>query len=286
MKYEISNRELELLSAYMDNELTPKEQEQIEARLDSNPGLRKILGELHQNRAAMRNLPRLRAPRNFTLSPEVVGVKPKVRSYPVLGIVSALSSMVLILVLAGDFLFQPAMVSQPITDQLAAEVVPVEKTSVVELLEEAETNLTPHTEALEEAPQAAQVESVVEEESMAMEVEGIAETLPLETPRSLDTFSSKMPQSTPTFPIRGDTATPTPTRTAVHPTQTPTIFIPAVTIESEAAQPVESVGPSPPITIEPPPVPDRSLIRIVEISLAVIALGTGALALFLRSRNP
>lgn len=285
MKYKVSDRELELLSAYLDNELSPKEQVQIEARLESNPRLRRILGELHQNRAAIRSLPRLRAPRNFTLSPEVAGVKPMRRTYPAFGIVSALSSLVLILVLVGDFLFQPAMVSQPIADQPAAEALAVETTSEVEILREAEIILTPQAEAPEELPQAAPAESEAEAESVVMEVEGTAGTPAVETPKGIDTFSSKIPQITATQPTQGDTATPSPTQTAIQPTQTPTISTPAVTIDSEVIEPVESVMPSSTITIEPPPVSSPPYIQILEISLAVIALGTGALAIFLRSRN-
>lgn len=286
MKYEASNRDLELLSAYLDHELSSKEQDLIEARLKSNPDLRRILGELHQNRAAMRSLPRLRAPHNFTLSPEFAGVKPKRRAYPAFGIVSALSSLVLILVLVGDFLFQPTMISQPIADQFAAEVVPVEITSEVAVSREAEIIITPQAEAPEEPPQPALAESAIETESVAMEAEGIAETPVVETPIGMDTYSSKLPQATATLPTLGETATSSPTQTAVQPTQTPTISITATTMEPDAIEPVESLMPSPPITIEPQsPISDLPFIRILEISLAVVALGTGALALYLRSRN-
>lgn len=286
MKYEISDRELELLSAYLDHELSPKDQDLIEARLESNPDLRRILGELHQNRAAMRRLPRLRAPRNFTLSPDAVGVKSKRRTYPVFGIVSALSSFVLILVLAGDFLFQPAMVSQPIVDTLATEAIQVEITGEAEILREAEIIVTSQVEALEELPQAAPAESIVESESMAMEAEGIAATPSVETTRGIDTFSSKIPQTTATLSTREDTITPSPTQTAVQPTQTPTISIPTSTVETESIEPGESFPPPTPITIDSQsPGSGPQIIRILEISLAVIALGTGALALFLRFRS-
>jgi hypothetical protein len=68
-----SDRDLELLSAYLDGELTDLEKEQLEQRLARESTLRADLNDLRQTVALVRDLPRLKAPRNFTLDPAVYG---------------------------------------------------------------------------------------------------------------------------------------------------------------------------------------------------------------------
>jgi hypothetical protein len=67
----LSFREYEKFSAYLDGQLSPAETAKLEAQLKANPDWRLALDELSATRALLRNAPRYRAPRNFTLSPEV-----------------------------------------------------------------------------------------------------------------------------------------------------------------------------------------------------------------------
>lgn len=62
----------ELLSAYLDDELSPRERAQLEARLQADPKLRARLKMLQQTVALVRRLPRVQAPRNFLLTPAMV----------------------------------------------------------------------------------------------------------------------------------------------------------------------------------------------------------------------
>jgi len=75
MVMRISERDLEVLSNYLDGQLTTGERARLEARLQTELELRTVLEQIRQTRAAVRNLPFLRAPRNYTLTPKMVGVR-------------------------------------------------------------------------------------------------------------------------------------------------------------------------------------------------------------------
>ncbi|QPC83222.1 zf-HC2 domain-containing protein [Phototrophicus methaneseepsis] len=80
--YELTNRDAELLSAYIDGELDAEQRAALEARLASNPALRRQLRSLQQTVALVREMPTLRAPRDFTLTADMVGEAPAVLEAP------------------------------------------------------------------------------------------------------------------------------------------------------------------------------------------------------------
>jgi len=65
----ISNRDLELLSAYVDDALSAAARARLELRLDAEPELRAALDDLRETAQLLRAAPRLEVPRNFTLDP-------------------------------------------------------------------------------------------------------------------------------------------------------------------------------------------------------------------------
>jgi hypothetical protein len=281
MKNEVTNRDLELLSAYLDKELNPKERAYLEERLQSNPNLRSILGELHQNRAALRSLPRLRAPRNFTLSPELVGIKPKKRPYPTFGLVSAFSSLVLILVLVGDFLMNPAMTAQPADEQQALLAATAEIAQDMEPFTEKALEGTPTILTTEQPVVAAQAEPITETDAMALRGAAGTGEPTAETSLGVESLSSLNPLETVTPSPDGYISTPT--TSAIPPTDTPTIMPPIAATEITIEERIESVVPSTPTPIETQPSPSGiPFIRILEISLGVITIITGMAALYLR----
>jgi hypothetical protein len=71
----LSERDLELLSAYLDGALTDREQRALEQRLAHDNTLRTEMDHLRDTVALVRELPRLKAPRQFTLDPAVYGRK-------------------------------------------------------------------------------------------------------------------------------------------------------------------------------------------------------------------
>jgi hypothetical protein len=66
-----SDRDLELLSAYLDGELTDREKDKLEQRLARENALRAVLDDLRETVTLVCGLPRLKAPRNFTLDPAI-----------------------------------------------------------------------------------------------------------------------------------------------------------------------------------------------------------------------
>ncbi len=72
---ELPERDLELLSAYIDGELTAAERTALEQRLAHESRLRRELEELQATRDRLREQPWLTPPRSFTLTPEMAGVR-------------------------------------------------------------------------------------------------------------------------------------------------------------------------------------------------------------------
>ena len=78
----MNQRDLELLSAYLDGELSPSDSSRLESRFQSEPRLVSVLSDLRSTRSLIRKLPQRRAPRNFTLTRKMVGQNPPLpRSY-------------------------------------------------------------------------------------------------------------------------------------------------------------------------------------------------------------
>jgi anti-sigma factor RsiW len=99
-----SFRDVEKLSAYLDGQLKPSERARLESRLQSDPELASVLKDLRQSRNILRQLPQRRAPRNFTLTPKMVGQKPPLpRSYPVFRFATVLATLLLFFTFATNF---------------------------------------------------------------------------------------------------------------------------------------------------------------------------------------
>jgi hypothetical protein len=104
MKNQMTLRDYELISAFLDNQLGSRDRTQFEARLKIDPELRKELHEISKTRLLVRNLPNLRAPRNYYINANAVRARPTLRFAPALGIVSAIASILLALVIFGNTL--------------------------------------------------------------------------------------------------------------------------------------------------------------------------------------
>ena len=89
----MNRRDIELLSSYLDGQLKPSETARLESRLSTEPDLRAVLDDLRSARGLLRQLPLRKAPRNFTLTPKMVGKNPPLpSSYPAFRFVTALAS--------------------------------------------------------------------------------------------------------------------------------------------------------------------------------------------------
>ena len=165
MKDKISPKEWETISAYLDGQLSRKEQERVEKALNKKPALVDALDGLRQTRALLRSQPKVHAIRNFTLTPELAGIQQERTSsgftVPVLRTVSLLASILFVVIFAGDLLINRsfvspgAMVSAPEQDALMVEkAVPqmAEPEEALEVIEEVEFESSAAMEADQEAP--------------------------------------------------------------------------------------------------------------------------------------
>lgn len=110
MRAQLSNRDYEQLSAYIDGQLAPHERLKLEENLHVRPELQAALDEMSRTRMLLRQAPRRRAPRNFTLTPAMVGDLPRRRRgnwlnmFPALSFASALATLALVVSIVFELL--------------------------------------------------------------------------------------------------------------------------------------------------------------------------------------
>ena len=124
MRAQLSTRDYENLSAYLDGQLSSGEKARLEERMETNTELRSVYDEMSRTRALLRAAPRHRAPRNFTLTAAMVQArKPGARSFldffPVLSFASGIATLALVL----SFMLGPGVVpGRPVAEQAAPAV--------------------------------------------------------------------------------------------------------------------------------------------------------------------
>jgi len=98
-------RDIERLSAFLDGQLSRAEAARLESRVKTEPELAAALDDLRQARAVLRRTPQRRAPRNFTLTPKMAGIRPPVpRAAPVLSWASAVAMLFFVCTLGTNLL--------------------------------------------------------------------------------------------------------------------------------------------------------------------------------------
>ncbi len=109
----MKQRDLELLSSYLDGQLSSADSARLESRLRTEPELRSVLQDLRGARTVLRQLPMRKAPRNFTLTPKMVGKNPPLpRSYPVFRFTAVLASILLFFTMGLNFVGTQMAASQ------------------------------------------------------------------------------------------------------------------------------------------------------------------------------
>jgi hypothetical protein len=252
----ISDRDLEALSAYLDGELSEKEQARLEANIQRDEELRNTLERLQHTRTMMRSLPKLRAPRNYYLTPTMVGEKHKPRrAFPVLRFASVLATLLLVLLFLGDVFVLPNQVMAPARTMQFAE-------SAVEEVEQLELE----AETIE-----GQLPEVPAEQSMdRLDMEGEA------APPAAEAMISPSVEPTPGLEKLLATALPAPAEEmedviggAAEPEEEPDLKI---EMRDQASTPADEIQPG---------IDLRTVVRITELLLIVVALTTGFAAFFL-----
>lgn len=128
MKSNLSSQDWLKLSAYLDRQLSSRELARLEERLQNEPELRNTLDDLRQMQTVLRRHSTLRAPRNFTVTHEMVGAHRRTPPYPVFRLATALATLVLVLMFVGELISQragaPAAAPRQIQESLAFESAP------------------------------------------------------------------------------------------------------------------------------------------------------------------
>lgn len=275
MTRQISSREWELLSAYLDGELTYRERSRLEEKLEVRVELRAALDELRQTTTILRSQPTVRAPRNFTLTPQMVGLHRTVRSnaqlFPVMRLTAVLASMFFVFALLGDLFWvsplttAPMFMEEPVTQmaRIEEEILPgVGSEDVVEkaLEKEGLADLE-----VAEAEQALDVAAVPAERAPAIEMPAAeAEGYPLPTEKAT---IAEAPPATLAY---------------AEPTTLPT-EVPPIPLEEEVVLTDESLEPQ---LVQVQEI-SRNLrvLRILEVILAIMGVTTGLVAFYLRPKR-
>ena len=99
MKVQLSPKEWQQISEYLDDQLSPKDKNRLEERIRVSPDLRSGLEELRHTRLVLRSVPQRKVPHNFTLTPEMVRPRSISRLFPVLSFSSALATILMVVTL-------------------------------------------------------------------------------------------------------------------------------------------------------------------------------------------
>jgi hypothetical protein len=98
-----SPHDIEQISALLDAELSRTEVVRLGVRIRQEPDLATAYQRLRQVRTILRSLPKRRAPRNFTLTPKMAGLKPPVpRSVPTLSWASVVAMLLFVVTLGTN----------------------------------------------------------------------------------------------------------------------------------------------------------------------------------------
>ena len=251
----------ELLSAYLDDELSTEEQARLEAQLATDPALRAELDALRHTVTLVRDLPPVPLSRNFVL-PQTMAVRPRpappvrprrVSTAPLLTAATAVVSLMFVVVLVGDLLLfrTGGLPVAPVTEPVMERAVEVEAPA------------EPPQAALEPSPIVKVEEVVVEAEvevKVTVEVEAEEDlslgTIPPDTPLSQPTEAPLPAEPAVTDEGGGYVAEATregevtPTASALGvggPTveSTPVTAAPAPSLAAELAPATSTLVPSP-----------------------------------------
>jgi len=211
-----SSRDLRKLSAYLDGALRASAAKKLEKRLERDPNLRAALEELRQTRAILRRIPSRRAPRSFTLTPQMVAKRPPIpRLVPVMNYAAVFALLLLFVSFLppiGLGAMAPAaepemMMEAPMAEEMSAAEEPMEEPAMEmeaepaadaaeEPAEEAGENLAGTERAVTPPAQEAEEEGAQAEKTVAAATATIVPTA-TPTPTSLPTLVPQPPQVQP-----------------------------------------------------------------------------------------
>lgn len=90
-------RDIEQLSEYIDGQLNESESKRLKARLESDRELDSVLTDLSFARRLLRLLPKRKSPKNFTLTRQMVGLKPPLpKTYPLFRLATVFATVLFV----------------------------------------------------------------------------------------------------------------------------------------------------------------------------------------------
>lgn len=288
----------ELLSAYLDDQLSAGERARLEAQLATDPALRAELDTLRHTVALVRDLPPVPIPRNFIL-PQTVAARPRpVRrarprrawAAPLLTAATAVVSLVFVVVLAGDLLlsgmgeraFAPA--AAPLMEaeapQVALESAPVIEEVEVEVEEEVIPAATPLPMPMEVPPGVVPTAVVEAEHYDAEAPRGVETTMPAAGGGLSEEATAPAPSPSPAVVEKAAvaptapavaTALPQEDTNGAEPTPSEVAEVAPLMVEEEKTEAPRDERGAP----EGEAVGLRSVIpwRVLEVALGLAALG-------------
>jgi hypothetical protein len=118
----------ELLSAYLDGQVTPQDQGRIEAALAADAGLAGSLATLRYTKTMLAAAPRLPAPRPFTLNEAMIGRSQPRRGWlawlqpATLRGAAAMAAVMLLVLVVGDVGVRTQIIPSQQTEQVRTEL--------------------------------------------------------------------------------------------------------------------------------------------------------------------
>jgi hypothetical protein len=269
-------RDVELLSSYLDGQLTPAESTRLESRLSSDRELSSVLRDLREARGLLRQLPARKAPRNFTLTRKMVGAKPpKPRFYPLLKYATIAVAIIFFTTFALS-VWRPSLRAAPTSSY---GIGGGGCDSCEATFEAAMATEAPAMEAPTEAP----IEPAVATEPPAVEEIIVTATAqPSADTMNAKTAASEAPTEAPVTEAPVSAEPPAVAKIAV--TETPQPLADAATALpiAEGLMPKIAATPTPTKTPPPPPVPP---IWQVAVGVALMLLVAVAFALRLAAKR-
>jgi anti-sigma factor RsiW len=283
---QLSNRDLERLSAYLDGALSEKEASRLEARLRDEPNLQQAFQELKGTAQMVASLPEVPLPRSFTLTPEMVGIRERPRVYPVLRLATALATFAFFAVVGVDaitsFTLKGALA--PMAKEQVAMEAPAPAADAIATGETATEGLTLETYKMEQ------------EEVPASEAPVVAAEAENEMDRAAPSGVLGLTEETePLLPEEEKTEAPellgTPTP-AVSGTAAGEEAVAGDEVEPEATATAETQPTSTPL-LTPTSIPirralrpeHRSMLRVAEFGLGGLALLLAGLTIWVARRG-
>jgi hypothetical protein len=269
---ELKERDLKQLSAYLDGELKPKEAARLETRLKREPKLWEMFQDLDRARKLVSSLPPVRPPRNFTLTPEMAGIRERRSLYPVFRFATVVAAVAFAVLVGADTFFSfssGAIGSLDMAKQAPEAFVEVEVEEAEEIVMEEVITPTGEVMMLGEAEEEPALEM-----PRAVEVVGTQE------------FDITGEGSSTEEGAANDTVSP-PGGTMI-PSEEPHRY--ASPSEVDEAAPTETLSPEPTSIPTFGPEPEDTWtsvepIRAAEVGLGILAVILGVVTFILRKQH-